>query len=297
DRLGARHRRPAERRLQRELPAHPGSRHDHRDTLPDAAELHRPGLPSRAGRGTNRALRGQGARARARREGLRLAREGAACDDAAGPGLVMKAVAEETRMTGLERSLGDAYREKRSRDDPRWLVEIRRAGRDGFRDMGSPTVHDEAWRYTNVAPIRQVPFQLAVVRGSPDPGPHPAPFAWGEGVQLVFINGRYSRALSSSGPRPAGLELASLKDILAQDPESVEPHLAQIARDGNAFAAVNAAFLEDGAFVRIPARTVIADPIHLVFLSEPAFGPTVSHPRTLVIAEAASQAYIVETYV
>ena len=72
----------------------------------------------------------------------------------------MKAVAEETRMTGLERSLGDAYREKRSRDDPRWLVEIRQAGMDRFRDMGFPTVHDEAWRDTNVAPIRQVPFQL-----------------------------------------------------------------------------------------------------------------------------------------
>ena len=209
----------------------------------------------------------------------------------------MEAVAEDTRTTGLERSLGDAYREKRSRDDPRWLAEIRRVGMDRFRNMGFPTVHDEAWRDTNVAPIRQVPFQLAVVRDSSDPGPHPAPFAWGEGVQLVFINGRYSRALSSFGPRPAGLEVASLKHILARDPESVQVHLAKIARDGNAFAAINAAFLEDGAFVRVPARTVVADPIHLVFLSEPAFGPTVSHPRTLVIAEAASQAYIVETYV
>jgi Fe-S cluster assembly protein SufD len=91
--------------------------------------------------------------------------------------------------------------------------------------------------------------------------------------------------------------VASLKDVLAQDPQSAEPHLAKIARDGNAFAAVNAAFLEDGAFVRIPARTAVAHPIHLVFLSEPAPGPTVSHPRNLVIAEAGSQAHIVETYV
>ena len=91
--------------------------------------------------------------------------------------------------------------------------------------------------------------------------------------------------------------MASLKHVLARNPESAEAHLAKIARDGNAFAAVNAAFLEDGAFVRIPPRTVVADPIHLVFLSEPAFGSTVSHPRNLVIAEAASQAQIVETYV
>jgi Fe-S cluster assembly protein SufD len=91
--------------------------------------------------------------------------------------------------------------------------------------------------------------------------------------------------------------VASLKDVLAQDADSAKAHLAKIARDGNAFAALNAAFLEDGAFVRIPARMAVAHPIHLVFLSEPVLGPTVSHPRNLVIAEAGSQAHIVETYI
>jgi Fe-S cluster assembly protein SufD len=209
----------------------------------------------------------------------------------------METVADDTRTTGLERALSEAYRAKRAPGDPRWLAEIRRAGMDRFVDMGFPTVHDEAWRDTNVAPIRKVPFELAVAKESPGQRPHLTPFAGGEGVRLVFVNGRYSRALSSSRPGPAGLEVASLKDVLARDPESAEPHLAKIARDGNAFAVVNAAFLEDGAFIRIPARAVIADPIHLVFLSEPALSPTVSHPRNLVIAEAASQAQIVETYV
>jgi Fe-S cluster assembly protein SufD len=209
----------------------------------------------------------------------------------------MEAVAEDTRTTGLERSLVEAYRETRAPRDPGWLAEIRRAGMERFREMGFPTVHDEAWRDTNVAPIQKVPFELAPDEESPGRRPHPSPLAWGEGVQLAFINGRYSRALSSSGSRPAGLEVASLKDALAQDPESAEPYLAKRTRDGNAFAAVNAAFLEDGAFVRIPARTAVTYPIHLVFLSEPVLGPTVSHPRNLVIAEAGSQAHIVETYV
>ena len=56
----------------------PGARDDRRHALPAAAELHRARLPPRAGRGPHRALGRQGARARARREGLRLAREGAA---------------------------------------------------------------------------------------------------------------------------------------------------------------------------------------------------------------------------
>ena len=33
--------------------------------------------------------------------------------------------------------------------------------------MGFPTVHDEAWRETNVAPIRKVPFELAPDEESP----------------------------------------------------------------------------------------------------------------------------------
>src|SRR6266536_2740160 len=68
------------------------------------------------------------------------------------------------------RSLADAYREERSPRDPRWLTEIRRAGMERFHEMGFPTVRDDAWKYTNVAPIRKVPFEPA-----PEAGPTAAP--------------------------------------------------------------------------------------------------------------------------
>ena len=209
----------------------------------------------------------------------------------------MEAVSEETRATGLERSLADAYREGRSPRDPRWLTEIRRAGMDRFHEMGFPTVRDDAWKYTNVAPIRKVPFGPA-----PEAGPTAVPripddLPERDGTQIVFVNGRYSRALSSAQCRPDGLEVKSLKEVLEERPEWAEPYLGRIARDGNAFAAINAAFLEDGAFVRLPARTAVERPIHLIFLSEPVFGPTLSHPRNLVIAEPGSQASLVETFI
>ena len=166
-----------------------------------------------------------------------------------------------------------------------------------FHEMGFPTVRDEAWKYTNVAPIRKVPFEPA-----PETGPTAAPripddLREGEEIQIVFVNGRFSRALSSAATRRDGLEVKSLKQVLAERPEWAEPYLGRIARDGNAFAELNAAFLDDGVFLRIPARATVPDPIHVVFLSEPAFGPTVSHPRNLVIAEAGSQAAVVETFI
>jgi Fe-S cluster assembly protein SufD len=204
----------------------------------------------------------------------------------------MEAIAEDTR-TALERSLLDAFREERSPREPAWLSGVRRAGLERFRDLGFPKAHDEAWKYTNVAPILRVPFAPAAEVSLRRIERLEA----GEGAQIVFVNGRYAPELSSDGPRGDGVEVASLREVLAARPEGAESHLAKIERDGNAFAAVNSALFEDGAFVRIPAGLVVAEPIHLVFLSEPDFGPTVSHPRNLVIAESGSQAAIVESWI
>jgi Fe-S cluster assembly protein SufD len=212
----------------------------------------------------------------------------------------MEAVAEDTAKSELERSLVESFREKRSPRDPQWLVEIRRAAMERLREIGFPTVRDEDWKYTNVAPILKVPFmetsetELQPVRLGERP--HPDPLPGGEGTQLVFINGHYRSDLSSAG-NGDGLQIGSLREVLATRPDDARPYLAKIARQANGFAAANAALLEDGAFVRIPRGIAVAQPIHLLFLSEAAFGPTLSHPRNLVIAEPGSQAAIVETYI
>lgn len=204
----------------------------------------------------------------------------------------MEAVAEVA--PGLERAISESYRERRSPREPDWLAAIRRAGMERFRETGFPTVREEAWKYTNVAPFVKVPFQPA--SGERDSTARPLPLPPGAGAQIVFVNGRYAAELSSVGLLTGGLEVASLAEVLASRPQAVEPYLAKVVRDGNAFAQLNLAFVDDGVFVRIPARTAVAEPIHLVFLSEPDFGPTVSHPRNLVVAEAGSQASVVETF-
>ena len=68
----------------------PGPRDHRRHALPAAAQLHRAGLRARAHRRPHRPIGRQGARARARGEGLRLGR----CRDGGSEGLVMTAVAE-----------------------------------------------------------------------------------------------------------------------------------------------------------------------------------------------------------
>src|SRR5579859_8266565 len=45
---------------------------------------------------------------------------------------------------------------------PAWLLPLRKAGLARFAELGFPTVHDEDWRFTNVAPLAKLPFKPAV---------------------------------------------------------------------------------------------------------------------------------------
>jgi Fe-S cluster assembly protein SufD len=152
--------------------------------------------------------------------------------------------------------------------------------------LGFPTTHDEEWRFTNVAPIARTTF----VPGEPPAGP----YFKSPGHVLSFLNGHYQPELSSA---PPGIEAFSLAEVLRDRPEYAEPHLARYAGFNNhAFVALNTASFEDGAFVRIAKGAVIDEPINLLFFSKSNGQPTVSHPRSLILAGADSQATVIESY-
>ncbi|MBI3951555.1 MAG: Fe-S cluster assembly protein SufD [Acidobacteria bacterium] len=183
---------------------------------------------------------------------------------------------------------------------PSWLHSIRQAAMDRFAQLGFPTTRKEDWRFTNVAPIVKIPFQLTGSDSKPVIAQTLQHFTFGQWVchQIVFINGHFSQELSSLGSLPKGVLVQGLGTILTSDPERLLPHLARYASwEEHAFVALNTAFIEDGAFVYIPKGMVVEDPIHLLFISTGDQQPTISHPRTLIVAEANSQAKIVQSYV
>src|SRR5579863_9349051 len=96
---------------------------------------------------------------------------------------------------------------------PKWLVPVRKAGIANFADQGFPTLHDEDWRFTNVAPIASLPFQLAsqtVVNGVETKALVESVFNQLGGTRLVFVNGHYSAALSRSQALPKGVCVENL---------------------------------------------------------------------------------------
>ena len=78
--------------------------------------------------------------------------------------------------------------------------------------------------------------------------------------------------------------------------KDVECHLGQYAAyEDLPFAALNTAFMEDGAYISVPDRTVVESPIQVLFYTDAAES-IVTYPRNLIVAGRESQVRVIETY-
>jgi len=185
--------------------------------------------------------------------------------------------------------------------EPAWLSSIRKAGMARFSELGFPTLDHEDWRFTNVAPIARMPFAPALKPAQAQPDAAAVDrfsFTKIEASRLVFINGHFSRALSSIRPQAEGVKIGSLAEALQTDPALVEKHIGRHTRDvDNGFTALNTAFFQDGAFIHVPACKVVTEPVHLLFISAPGTPGATILPRNLIVAERGSQLTVIESFV
>lgn len=155
---------------------------------------------------------------------------------------------------------------------------LRTRALEAFRRQGFPTTRDEDWKYTNLAAIEREAFQPAAAVPSIECGDLPLlPFADGEAIRLVFVNGRYAPYLSDV-PDGAmdGLTIASLAHAVDQQ-ERVIDGIGTVADiDTNGLVALNTAFLKDGAVITVADDAVIERPVYLLFL-------TVEQPAAVLI--------------
>ena len=195
--------------------------------------------------------------------------------------------------------------------NPEWLVDIRRRAIADFKSTGFPTSRrgNELWKYTDVRPIASKAFTL------PPPKSHehiefaPYDLPCPRLHQLVFVDGYYAADLSTEPPaeaalqaetighRSEGLIVGRLTEAIGGQMPFVQEHLAQNkSADGNSFAALATAFMDDGAFVYIPDGVSVYEPIYLLFLTSGQSVPLMTLPRVLIIAGENSHATIVQSY-
>ena len=197
----------------------------------------------------------------------------------------------EKYLETFEQSKGRAARQ------PRWLQSLRQKAFAHFTEAGFPTTHDEDWRFTNVSTVAGTDFELAPAESVARKQLEPFGVS-GFACQLVFVNGVWSKELSSIGGFPASVKIGSLAAQFAEDPQRLERHLGRylnIERD--AFAALNSSFIEDGIYIEVPSGVAVEEPVYALFVTVPGSSPTMNHPRNLIVAGESSQVTVVEDYV
>ncbi len=178
---------------------------------------------------------------------------------------------------------------------------LRQGAIERFEKLGIPTLRDEAWRFTNLRPLTEQTWRPLSAAESPG-----ITSEWIEAVcwhsdeadQLVFVNGHFLEEHSRVGPLPDGVVVGNLAAAVRSHPELIERSLANYDEtDTDVFTALNTAFLQDGAIIFLPEGVALERPIHVLYVSAPTSDPSVSHPRTLVVAERNARATVIEEYV
>jgi Fe-S cluster assembly protein SufD len=177
------------------------------------------------------------------------------------------------------------------------VVRLREAAFDLFAKRGLPHRRVEEWKYTDLralmrsaAPFAEKPSaeQVAVALGGA------TAFADADVTRISFVNGHFAPE-ASDHELPGGVEIAGLPQALAVGhPLLKELGAIEPARDNVAYA-INTAFMNDGAVIRIAAGTELSQPLHLRFVNsgEAAFSTAT---RVLIVVEEGASVTLIESH-
>ncbi len=181
-----------------------------------------------------------------------------------------------------------------------WLKQQRQSAIDIFGQNGFPTTRLEAWKYTDIRALLKRNFTAV------DPSKNNIDedrlneirFPDLDCQELVFINGHYSSAHSQNPELAQNASICSLAGADAKTQNLAEPYITKYARaDKHGFAALNAAFAVDGAFVYVPDNVELDRPIHLIFVANKQQAAFISHPRNLLVLGNNARATVIESYI
>ncbi|MDI9818099.1 MULTISPECIES: Fe-S cluster assembly protein SufD [unclassified Legionella] len=170
-----------------------------------------------------------------------------------------------------------------------WVAEIQQKGLHELTCYGFPNRHDEDWKYTSVDTLLKQPFEPADGQKNKTAVNSDIPVS----RQILIQNGEVSGADTLARELPAGVIIQPLFDALKQHEIKIRPYLDKLLKHEHGFHALNTALLHTGVLIYIPAGVSIAEP---VVLSHWQDKEQAVHSRHLIIAEAGSQATIIEDY-
>lgn len=166
------------------------------------------------------------------------------------------------------------------------LKHLRARALERANALSVPTVRDEEWRFTDLAPLYKGSFQpaaTAVDAAAVDAALLAAVRMPEADLTLVYCDGHAVGGLPGSETLPAGLSISRVDEGIGR--------IAQFEQD--AFVALNTCHLLDVCAIRA-ARDVAAT-VHIVHVTRR--GAAASYPRTFIHAAAGARLTVVEEFV
>ncbi|HSW56298.1 MAG TPA: Fe-S cluster assembly protein SufD [Ignavibacteriaceae bacterium] len=168
-----------------------------------------------------------------------------------------------------------------------------------FSRLEFPTIKDEEWKYTSIAPLLKFNFVPSYEKKIvSEELIKSLLFDEMEHSLIVFVNGRYSAENSILLNMPEGVIVDSIANQIKKNNEVLLNHFGKYADHQNhIFTALSTAYTDDGAFIYVPAGKIVEEPIHIIFITDSGNEKILTQPRNLFVAGKNSQATIIEHYV
>ncbi len=176
--------------------------------------------------------------------------------------------------------------------------ELRKKALKAFEEQGFPSTRQEEWRFTNIKPIAQTPFDIRAGKVELEAGElEPFLFPGWDKPLIVLVNGRFDWDHSRNWQNIPGVEIMPLKQVLDEDKTLFNAYINKVVQDHEtAFSRLNLAFMHDGVCLHINNNVQVKDEIHILHLFKSAEQPLAAYPRNLIIAGNNSDVRIIETF-
>lgn len=176
---------------------------------------------------------------------------------------------------------------QKSKDTP--FTNLREKATSFIEEKGLPGKKNEDYKYTNFTRVLEKNFTDFAGNSESNTESLKALVPRLSTIQLVFVNGVLSEALSAY-ELPEGVSVEDLsKSNFAED--------ASIEKDTDEFALLNTSNLSNGKAITLSKSALVETPIVLVHMTDSSKNQAATHPRIFIRAEENSQATIVELFI
>jgi Fe-S cluster assembly protein SufD len=180
------------------------------------------------------------------------------------------------------------------------IHKIRKTAIQNFVNLGYPSKKNEEWKYTDISDLARIDFNPAVntpAKKIKSSDIKQYQFTDLDCHLLVFVNGRFVPELSSHDPLESGIDIKPLDTALKDDDAIINSSITRYANfEKESFTALNTAFIQDGACIKVKDGITVKKPIHLLYLTRADENNLLTHPRNLFIAGENSRLKLIETY-